>query len=75
MNRRTVSGTIVGPENKPVAQAVVRWGLLVSSDSVPETKSDAKGAFRLEGVPDEENALSVMAKGLAPAFPFGRRRG
>ena len=70
MNRRTVSGTIVGPEGKPVASAVVRWDLLVSSDSVPETKSDASGAFRLEGVPDAANVLSVMAKGLAPSFPL-----
>ena len=68
-DRRTVSGTIVGPDGKPVASAVVRWGLLVSSDSVPETKTDARGAFRLEGVPDMADILSVMAKGLAPDFP------
>ncbi len=70
LNRRTVSGTVVGPEGKPVAQAVVRWGLVVSSDSVPETKTDAKGAFRLEAVPDDSNVLSVMAKGLTPSFPM-----
>ncbi|WP_406697279.1 carboxypeptidase regulatory-like domain-containing protein [Singulisphaera sp. Ch08] len=70
LNRRTVSGTIVDSDQKPVADAVVRWGLLVSSDSVPETKSDAQGAFRLEHVPDTANVLSVMAKGLAPAFPL-----
>ena len=69
MNRRTVSGTIVGPEGRPVVGAVVRWGLLVSSDSVPETTSDAQGAFRLEAVPDPADVLSVMAKGLAPSFP------
>jgi protocatechuate 3,4-dioxygenase beta subunit len=69
IGRRTVSGTVVGPGGKPVAATVVRWGLQTSSDSVPETKTDEKGAFRLEGVPDEENVLSVMAKGLAPGFP------
>lgn len=69
VNRRAVSGTIVGPEGKPVAAAVVRWGLLVSSDSVPETKTDAKGAFHLEGIPDETGILSVMAKGLVADFP------
>ncbi|SIO58624.1 Carboxypeptidase regulatory-like domain-containing protein [Singulisphaera sp. GP187] len=69
LNRRTVSGTIVDSDRKPVAGAVVRWDLLVSSDSVPETNSDAEGAFRLENVPDAANVLSVMAKGLAPAFP------
>jgi len=52
-----------------VASAVVRRDLLVSSDSVPETKTDASGAFRLEGVPDSANVLSAMAKGLAPGFP------
>ncbi len=70
MSRRTVSGTITGPDGKPVAGAVVRWDLLVSSDSVPETQSDPNGAFRLEAVPDEANVLTVMAKGLAPAFPL-----
>jgi protocatechuate 3,4-dioxygenase beta subunit len=69
-NRRSVSGTVVGPEGKPVASAVVRWDLLVSSDSVPETTTAAQGAFRLEGVPDSSNVLSVMAKGLAPSFPM-----
>jgi protocatechuate 3,4-dioxygenase beta subunit len=70
VDRRTVSGTIEGPDGKAVASAVVRWGLLVSSDSVPETKTDAGGGFRLEGVPDTMDVLSVMAKGLAPSFPL-----
>lgn len=69
VDRRTVSGTVVGPDGKPVASAVVRWGLLVSSDSVPETKTDAEGVFRLEGVPADQDVLSVMAKGLTAAFP------
>jgi uncharacterized GH25 family protein len=69
-NRRTVSGTVVGPDGKPVGSAVVRWDLRVSSDSVPETNTDAQGAFRLDGVPDSANVLSVMAKGLAPSFPL-----
>jgi hypothetical protein len=67
--RRTISGTVVGPMGKPVESAVVRWDVSMSSDSLPETKTDAKGAFRLEHVPDEPNVLSVMAKGLAPEFP------
>ena len=69
-DRRVVSGSVVGPGGKPVASATVRWGLLVSSDSVPETKTDDAGKFRLEGVPASANVLSVMAKGLAArAFP------
>ena len=70
VDRRTVSGTIEGPDGKALASAVVRWGLLVSSDSVPETKTDAGGGFRLEAVPDSTDVLSVMAKGLAPSFPL-----
>ena len=68
MNRRNVAGTVVGPDGKPVAESVVRWGLLVSSDRVPETKTDAHGTFSLTSVPDAANVLSVMARGLAPAF-------
>lgn len=67
--RRTVSGTVAGPEGRPVAGVVVRWGLRIGSDRIPETTTDDRGAFRLEGLPDEANVLSVMAKGLAPAFP------
>ncbi len=70
VHRRNVSGKVVGPDGKPVIAAVVRWDLRVSSDSVPETKTDAEGTFRLQGVPDAENVLSVMSKGLAPSFPL-----
>ena len=69
-NRRSVSGKVVGPDGKPVASAVVRWDLQVSSDSVPETKTDDQGAFHLEALPDAPNVLSVMAKGLVSAFPM-----
>ena len=69
-NRRDVSGTVVGPDGKPVASAVVRWDLRVSSNSVPETQTDAQGTFRLQGVPDTANVLSVMASGLSPSFPI-----
>ncbi|WP_435021791.1 carboxypeptidase regulatory-like domain-containing protein [Tundrisphaera sp. TA3] len=68
-SRRTVSGTVVGPDGKPVASALVRWDLRYGSNDMPETKTDDRGAFRLEGVPDAANVLSVMAKGLSPAFP------
>ena len=66
---RVVSGSVVGPGGKPVASALVRWGLLVDSNAIPETRTDAEGAFRIEGVPDSEDVLSVMSKGLAAAFP------
>ena len=65
---RVVSGTVVGPEGRPVASALIRWGLSRGSNRIPETRTDAEGAFRLEGVPDSEEVLSVTAKGLAPAF-------
>ena len=67
--RRAVSGTVVGPEGKPVAGALVRWDIRYGSNDMAETKTDERGAFRLDGVPDAANVLSVMAPGLAPAFP------
>ncbi len=69
-NRRTVTGTVTGPGGAAVASALVRWGQRFGSDSIPETRTDARGAFRLDGVPDAEEVLSVMAKGLAPGFPL-----
>lgn len=68
-SHRDVAGKVVGPDGKPVASALVRWGLSMSSDEIPEIRTDERGAFRLPGVTDEANVLSVMAKGLAPAFP------
>lgn len=37
---RTVSGTVIGPDGKPVASALVRWDLRYGSNDMPETKSD-----------------------------------
>jgi len=69
-NHRGVSGKVVGPDGKPVPSALVRWDVWFGSNSMSETTTDAQGTFRLEGVPDESNVLSVMAKGLAPSFPL-----
>ena len=68
--RRKVSGTVVGPNGKPVADALVRWDMRMDSNSLPETKTDAKGEFLLDHMPDEPNILSIMAKGLVPSFPI-----
>jgi protocatechuate 3,4-dioxygenase beta subunit len=66
--RRDVSGTVVSPDSRPVADALVRWGV----DPVwiaQETKTDGRGHFRLSRVPDEAGQLAVLAPKLAPAFP------
>jgi hypothetical protein len=66
--RRAVTGTIRGPEGKPLAGALVRWGPLATSASI-EARTAADGSFRLADVPDEAGVLAVMAADLAPAFP------
>ena len=69
MNRRNVSGVVRGPDARPLAGVVVRWGLQRDSNPLPQTTTDTNGEFRLDAVPDEDNVLSVMKKGFAPAFP------
>lgn len=60
---RTLSGRVVGQNDKPVAGARV----LVHDFARPETKSDASGRFQLQGVPDGE--LLVVAS--APGYEDG----
>ncbi len=60
---RTLSGRIVGQEDKPIAGARV----FVHDFARPETKSDVAGRFCLQGVPDGE--LLVVAS--APGYEDG----
>lgn len=66
---RTVSGKVVAG-GRPVAGAIVRWGMIVGSDPVPEVKTDVEGRFTLAAMPDATNVLSVFAKGFQPRFPL-----
>jgi protocatechuate 3,4-dioxygenase beta subunit len=71
---RTVSGTVIA-DGKPVADAVVQWGMHIDSNPVPESKTDAEGRFTLKGIPDDINILSVFAEGLQPRFPLVEGKG
>lgn len=68
-DRRSVSGVVVGPDGKPVGKATVRWGVKVDSRRHSETTTDEQGAFRLDGLADAPEFLSVLASGLTPSFP------
>ena len=63
-NRRNISGLVVDPDGKAVANAKVRWGLNQSSDGI-EAKTDSSGKFRLALVPDAPESVCVIpADGL-----------
>jgi beta-lactamase regulating signal transducer with metallopeptidase domain len=65
--RRTVSGVVRGPDKKPVAGVVVRWGFRPFVDAI-QTRTDAEGRFRLT-VPDKANMLAVLPRRFPPQFP------
>src|SRR5262245_13036778 len=76
----TISGTVAGPDGKPLAGAVVRAVTLPREPlqrvrgSRPEPskpvvgKTGADGSFKLEGLAEGSLAVRVEAPGLAPAF-------
>lgn len=65
--RRVVSGIVRGPDNKPVAEVVVRWGYQPTMTAI-QTRTDAAGRFRLT-VPDKPDILAVLPREFPPEFP------
>jgi protocatechuate 3,4-dioxygenase beta subunit len=65
--RRVVSGIVRGPDNKPVAGVVVRWGYQPTVNAI-QTKTDPTGRFRLT-VPDKPDILAVLPREFPPEFP------
>jgi beta-lactamase regulating signal transducer with metallopeptidase domain/uncharacterized GH25 family protein len=65
--RRAVSGVVHGPDGKPVAGVVVRWGYQPYVGAI-QTRTDAAGRFRIV-VPDKENVLAVLPRNFPPEFP------
>lgn len=65
--RRRVSGTVRGPDGKPVAGVMVRWSYHPFGGDI-HTRTDADGRFRLT-VPDQAGMLAVLPRDLAPEFP------
>jgi hypothetical protein len=65
--RRIVSGVVRGPDDKPLAGIVVRWGYEPYTSAI-QTKTDAEGRVRLT-VPDAAGVLAVLPRDYAPQFP------
>jgi protocatechuate 3,4-dioxygenase beta subunit len=65
--RRTVSGTVRGPDSKPVQGVLVRWGYQPFVGAI-ETRTDAEGRFQFR-VPDEDNMIAVLPREFPPDFP------
>jgi beta-lactamase regulating signal transducer with metallopeptidase domain len=65
--RREVSGVVHGPDGKPAADVVVRWGYQADTNAI-QTRTDAEGRFSLT-VPDKADLLAVLPRAFQPAFP------
>jgi beta-lactamase regulating signal transducer with metallopeptidase domain len=65
--RRMVSGVVRGPDRKPVAGVVVRWGYQPFVGAI-QASTDEAGRFRLT-VPDQAQILAVLPHDFAPQFP------
>ena len=65
---RDIEGSIFGPDDEPVANAIVRWGATIYEEIEAEVRSDDKGQFKLAGVPARDGYLTVIADQLAPQF-------
>jgi len=63
---RVVSGAVRGPDGKPVAGVVVRWGYMPYVGAI-QTKTDQKGRFRFT-VPDKADLVAVLPREFAPEF-------
>jgi len=66
----TPAGTVVDPNGRPLADAVLRLTPLGKSEQVFETRTDANGAFEFSPVPTGEYMLSVRY----PGFSGSRQR-
>jgi RNA polymerase sigma factor (sigma-70 family) len=64
--RRTISGIVRGPDEKPVAGVLVRWGYQPYVGAI-ETRTDATGHYRLT-VPDKADLLTVLPRDFLPEF-------
>jgi hypothetical protein len=64
---RTVSGIVCGPDKKPVAGVLVRWGYQPFVGAT-EVRTDRAGYFRFD-VPDKAGMLAVLPRDSRPEFP------
>jgi TonB family protein len=66
----TPAGTVVDPNGRPLADAVVRLTPLGKSEQVFDTRTDANGAFEFSPVPPGEYMLALRY----PGFSASRQR-
>lgn len=69
----SLSGTIVGPDSKPISGARI-WGYTLGDKLLAESRSDAKGHFRLgpvEPLYRHWSNIFVEADGFAPQYIRG----
>jgi hypothetical protein len=64
--RRVVAGLVCGPDSKPAAGIIVRWGYQDVVGAI-QTRTDAEGRFRLR-VPDQAEILAVLPHDFTPEF-------
>jgi protocatechuate 3,4-dioxygenase beta subunit len=64
-----VTGTITGPDGKPVPKALVIWGdRPYHNTNVQETFTDEAGRYQLPPLMPGKTLLTVIAKGYAPVL-------
>ena len=62
----SVSGSVTGPDGKPVFKAAVYQGSDRHGSNYPETETDEDGKFTFANCPDGPMVLTIVAKDLAP---------
>lgn len=65
---RTLSGTVLGDNDQPVAGASVRNGATLYESRNITCTTDRNGHFTLEGLPTTNCFVTVQAQGYAPVF-------
>jgi beta-lactamase regulating signal transducer with metallopeptidase domain/uncharacterized GH25 family protein len=63
-----VTGTVTGPDGKPVADALVATGADRFGSDFPSTRTDQEGHYRFANLAPGDAVLTVVSPGLAPAI-------
>ncbi|MEZ6191563.1 MAG: carboxypeptidase-like regulatory domain-containing protein [Phycisphaerales bacterium] len=66
--RRDLTGTVIGPDDQPLAGAEVRWGATACETIDRSVRTDRTGRFTLPDVPDRAGYITVMPEYFAPRF-------
>ena len=74
---RDLGGIATLPDGRPASDAVIRW-IWMNDRTTREAQADAGGRFRLDGLPDADGYLAVLAPiatGAAPTLVTVKRGG